>query len=253
MFDVNAKIGHWPYRPVGGLDDVLRNMDQFGIERAAVSSLNSVHYFNPDDGNDELLRAVRNHGDRFVPLAVVRPNYTGWADDLRRCLDDCGMRGLVMYPNYHRFSLSDAENHDIHRLVEICTSRQVPVCVQISVEDARRQFRRMIVEDTSAEAVGVFASRHPELKVAALGIKYSQVEHIHTPWPKNLWFDTSLYERLGDLEHAVETYGEDRILFGTNAPLLHPRANVDKLQCADLTAPQRDAIARGNAAALFPA
>ncbi len=251
MFDVNAKIGHWPYRPVGGLDDLLRSMDQFGIERAAVSSLNSVHYYNPQDGNDELRSIAQDHGDRLIPLAVLRPNLAGWLDDLKRCLDDFGMAGLVLYPNYHRFSLDDAENPDLLALVECCAARKVPVLVQIGLEDPRRQYRRLIVEDTPAESVGVFAGRHPTLKVVALGIKYGQVEHIHSPWPKNLWFDTSNYERLGDLEHAVEAFGVSRILFGTNAPLYQSRANVDKLQCADLTAEQREAIARGNAATLF--
>ena len=226
-------------------------MDQYGIERAAASSLNAVHYFNPHDGNEELHRAVACHLDRFIPLAVVRPNFSGWKSDLERCFEEFGMRGLVLYPNYHRFSLSDAENPELLAAVDICSSNRAPVFVQIGLEDPRRQYRRLIVEDASAEAVGVFASRHPDLKVIALGIKYSQVEHIHTPWPKNLWFDTSNYERLGDLEHAVQTYGEDRILFGTNTPLLHPRANVDKLQCADLTSGQREAIVHRNAAHVF--
>jgi len=226
-------------------------MDQCGIERAAVSSLNSVHYFNPHDGNEELNRAVARHKDRFLPLAVVRPNFTDWDGDLRRCFEDFGMRGLVLYPNYHRFSLSDAENSELLRLAEICAANHAPVFVQIGLEDPRRQYRRLIVEDTSAEAVGVFANRHGDLKVVALGLKYRQAEQVLTPWPRNLWFDTSNYERFGDLEHAVRVYGDDRILFGTNAPLFHPRANVDKLQCADLTSDQREAIAHRNAATIF--
>jgi hypothetical protein len=253
MFDINAKIGHWPYRPVGTFDDLLRDMDRFGIERAAVSSLNSVHYFNPQNGNEELSKAVSGHHDRFIPLAVVRPNLAGWERDVRTCFDECGMRGLLLYPNYHQFSLSKEDDPELLKLVEICSSNQKPVFVQIALEDPRRQFRRSLVEDVSATDVAVFAIRYPDLKVIALGIKYGQVEQIPTPWPKNLWFDTSNYERMGDLEHAVRTYGEDRILFGTNAPLFHPRANVDKLQCADLTPDQRDAIARRNAAGVFAA
>ncbi len=251
MFDINVKIGQWPYRPVATLEDILRNMDAYGIERAAVSSLNAVHYFNPNDGNEELHRAVDKHRDRLIPLAVVRPNLAGWDDDLRHCLDAYGMRGAVLYPNYHRFSLDDAENPEVLTMVDFCLAQNAVVFVQIGLEDPRRQFRRLIVEDTPVEAVGVFAGRHPDLPVVALGLKYDQAEQIHAPWPKNLRFDTSSYERLGELEHAVNTFGEDRVLFGTNAPLLHPRANVDKLQCADLNVTQREAIAFRNATSLF--
>ncbi len=252
MFDINAKTGQWPYRPVGSLDDLLRTMDRYGIARAAISSLNSVHYFNPHDGNVALSNAVAAHRDRFVPVAVIRPNFAGWERDLLQCFEEFGMRGLTLYPNYHRFSLNDSETQELAALTEICSSKRVPVFVQLGIEDPRRQFRREMVEDVPAEAVGQFAGCHPGLNVVALGLKFSQAERIAMPWPKNLQFDTSNYERLGDLEYAVKTYGEERILFGTNAPLFHPRANVDKLQCADLTPGQRDAIARRNAAEVFP-
>lgn len=251
MFDINARIGQWPYRPVATLDDMLRTMDEHGIERAAVSSLNAVHYFNPHDGNEELHRAVVKHGDRLIPMAVLRPNLAGWKDDLKQCFDEFGMRGLVLYPNYHRFSLSDAENPSLLTLVDLCLTKKAILFVQIGLEDPRRQFRRLIVEDTPPEDVAVFSGRHPDLPVVALGLKYDQAEQIQAPWPVNLRFDTSTYERLGELEHAVSAFGEDRILFGTNAPLLHPRANVDKLQCADLKAAQREAVAFRNAASLF--
>ncbi|MCC6694953.1 MAG: amidohydrolase family protein [Candidatus Hydrogenedentes bacterium] len=248
MFDVNARIGHWPYRPVGTVDDLLKNMDALGISCACVSSLDAIHFLNPQDGNDSLARAIAPHRDRLVPLAVVRPEFAGWQDDLTRCLESHGMRGVVLYPNYHLYDLDDPEATELGAR---CSEAQIPVFVQVGLEDARRQFGRTIVPDVSLESVGAFGREHPSLKLVALGLKFGQPDQLRQPLPKNFYFDTSNYERLGDLEFAVSHFGVDRILFGTCAPLFHPRANADKLRCADLTAEQREAIGQGNARALF--
>ena len=105
MIDFNAKLGHFPYRPVEGLEALLRAMDRHGVEMALVSSLQAVFYLNPQDGNDELAAALAPHRDRFLLSAVLRPNFTGWQDDLLRCAEDYGARAVLLYPQYHRYEL----------------------------------------------------------------------------------------------------------------------------------------------------
>ena len=70
MIDFNAKLGHFPYRPVEGLEALLRAMDRHGVEMALVSSLQAVFSLNPQDGNDELAAALAPHRDRFHLYAV---------------------------------------------------------------------------------------------------------------------------------------------------------------------------------------
>ena len=96
MIDFNAKLGHFPYRPVEGLEALLRAMDRHGVEMALVSSLQAVFYRNPQDGNDELAAARAPHRDRFLLSAVLRPNFTGWQDDLLRCAEDYGARAVLL-------------------------------------------------------------------------------------------------------------------------------------------------------------
>ncbi|HOZ45410.1 MAG TPA: amidohydrolase family protein [Candidatus Hydrogenedentes bacterium] len=244
MFDFNAKLGHWPYRPVRGLDALLAAMDARGVERAAVSSLDAVHLFNPQDGNDALDRVIAAHRDRFVPFAVLRPTITGWFDDLRRCVDSYGMRGLVLYPNYHRYELTDAA---LAPLMAEAAQRELPVCVQSGLEDPRRQFRPYKVDAVPPEAIGSFARAYPEVTIVALGLKIGQPELAGDPLPDNFYFDTSNYETMGELEAAVPRFGVDRILLGSNFPLFNPLANVAKLARAGIDEAARDAIGKGNA------
>ncbi|MBO3832137.1 MAG: hypothetical protein FGF51_01950 [Candidatus Brockarchaeota archaeon] len=81
-------MGQWAFRRlcVRTALEALRQMDKNGIDIAAVSSLNSVLYIDPHDGNLELLQEVEQYGERFVPLAVLNPKYPGWGNDLEKCV-----------------------------------------------------------------------------------------------------------------------------------------------------------------------
>ena len=244
MFDINAKLGHWPYRPVRGVEALLEAMDANGVERAAVSSLSAVHFLSPQDGNDELMGLIASHPDRLIPFAVLRPNFAGWMDDLRICLGGYGMRGVVLYPNYHDFSLTDPA---LAPLMTEASRLRFPVCVQAGLEDERRQFRNFKISEVTATDIGVFARSFPDATVIAFGLKFGQPELMGEPLPANAHFDTSNYETLGDLENAAQRFGAHKILLGSNFPLFNPHANVHKLQQADLPQDARNAIARENA------
>lgn len=248
MFDINVKLGHWPHRPVRGLDALLRYMDSNDVSGAAVSSLSSVNYLNPQDGNDELAKLIAPHRDRLVLLAVIRPDFTGWRDDFMRCVDEYGARGVVLYPNYHRYALADGL---VTPLAALAAQHLLPVFIQAGLEDARRQFDRPIMLDVLAPEMGAFAKAHPDTTVVALGLKFGQPESAADPLPDNFYFDTSNYETMGELETAVEKFGPGKILFGTNFPLFTPLANVNKLRMADISSPDSQAIGEINARRLL--
>jgi hypothetical protein len=241
MFDFNVKLGHWPYRPVRGLDALLDAMNELGVERAAVSSLNAVHYLNPQDGNVELVRCIENHRNRLIPFAVIRPNFTGWETDLGVCLNQYGMKGIVLYPNYHEFDLADPA------MDTLMSMAAVPVCVQAGLEDPRRQFRPYKIPEVSAADIGALARAYPAISVIALGLKWGQPQQAGEPLPENFCFDTSNYETMGELEFAVEHFGAEHILLGSNFPLFNPRANAGKVRAAAIGESARNAIAGGNA------
>ncbi|NIA15293.1 MAG: amidohydrolase family protein, partial [Nitrospiraceae bacterium] len=193
MFDINTKLGPWPYRPVRGLDAYLRAMDELGIIRAAVSALDAVHFLNPQDGNVRLAQEIEGHRDRLTLFAVLRPNFAGALDDLDICVSQYDAKGIVLYPNYHDFALTDPT---IEPLMAIAAARGLVVCVQAGLEDPRRQFRPYKTLDVPAEAIGTFARAYPAVSIIALGLKFGQPEQMGEPLPPNLYFDTSNYERL---------------------------------------------------------
>jgi predicted TIM-barrel fold metal-dependent hydrolase len=130
---------------------------------------------------------------------------------------------------------------------------RLPVCVQAGLEDLRRQFRPYKIEEPAPMAIGDFARAYPYVTVIALGLKFGQPELMGEPLPDNLYFDTSNYESMGELETAVKRFGGHKILFGSNFPLFNLLANVDKVRKADLAESDRHAIAIANAQRILSA
>lgn len=248
MIDFNAKLGHWPYRPVKGMDALLSMMDSLGIELAAVSSLNAVHYMNPQDGNEEVAAWVAPHRDRLMPFAVVKPGFALWHEDLECCLSEYGMRGVVLHPNYHRSALDDP---GMARLMEIAVAHAAPVCIQTCLEDVRRQYGREIIPEVPAPAIGQLASAYPANTIVALGLKAGQIGLLGNPPPRNLYFDLSNVESMGEIEQAVREHPVERMVFGTCFPMFNMNANVDKMAKANIPEDVRLAIIQGNAARLL--
>ncbi len=248
MIDFNVKLGHFPYRPVAGLDALLREMDRHGVEIAVLSSLNSVFYLNPQDGNDELAEAIASHRDRFIFSAVLRPNFTGWPDDLMRCFEDYGAQCLILHPQYHRYELMDGAAGE---LALAAADLGMPVCVQCWLEDPRRQFYREIVQPVAPTVMKDFANAYPSVTMVGLGLRFGEPEMLGEPLPRNFYFDTSNYENMCELELAMERFPRERVLFGTNFPLYNYVANVEKLARGNITASQRAAIGSGNAKRLL--
>lgn len=248
LVDVNVKLGHWPFRRVKDMHALLNDLDRFHIKRACVSSLSAVHYFNPQEGNLELADSLSNVTGRFIPLAVLAPNFRGWERDFDRCVREMGMQGVILYPNYHQFSLSSPA---VNELATGIIEYKLPLFIQTGLEDPRRQFRRTIVPEVQPEEIGAFAAQYPDLTVIALGLKFGQPERVSPSIPKNLFFDISNYERTGELEYAVGKFGVEKLLFGTNFPLFNIAANVLKLERADILTEQKHFIAAGNAQRLF--
>jgi len=250
VIDLNTKLGHWPYRPVKKLDALVRAMDECGVEKSVVSSLNAVFYLNPQDGNEEVRRCIEPHDDRFIPFAVLKPTFAKWEEDLDSCLDEHEMRGVVLYPNYHRFELADPR---LAPLMARAAERRIPVCVQAGLEDPRRQYEREIVPEVPSADIGAFARAYPDVTVVALGLKINQPRAARQDdsLPDNFLFDISNYETMGEIEAAVDEFGPDRMLYGSNFPLFNPRANALKLAKANISEDARAAIAGGNARRLL--
>ena len=237
-------------------ETLLRNMDAAGVDRAVAMGFG---WTDPDiaaEANDYLLRAAADHADRITAFASVNP---AWGDEAvreaARCLD-AGAIGIgEIHADSQRFDISDAAVMD--PLMALLRSYNASIVVHAS-EPVGHQYPGK--GSTTPPGLLQFAANFPENRIvfAHLGGGlpfYAAMPEVAVALT-NVWYDTAalpfLY-RPTAIAAAALTAGADRILFGTDYPLLTHRRVIDYVRSTGLPQDDLDAIMGGNAAFLVNA
>lgn len=255
MIDVNAYLGHFAFRQLryNTAAGLLGLMDRAGIERAVVSSAASITYRNAQAGNEEVAAEVRSHPDRLLPFAVLNPAYAGWLDDLKICHDQLGMRGVRLYPRWHKYRLSEGACLE---LVNAAAGRGMPVSIPIRVEDRRQQSWLVDVPDVDLEEIAGLVKACPQAQfilVNGSGFVSSSLGRKASGLPSNYVIDTSLLSAVmaNELGQLLANLGEDRLVFGTGIPFHYPGPALAKLEVLEASDAVKQKIRQLNAARLL--
>ena len=217
-------------RTLQGWADVgqlLRDMDRAGVETAVLLGWYWEHQETAERQNGWFREWTRAHPDRLLAFAAVQPGVgERGLDGVRRALDD-GFRGVgELLPQAQGFSFED-ENWA--RLVALAVERGVPINLHV----------------TSAVATGTATNKAtPLADYVRLARRFPEATFILAHWGgglpffyeckpalggwmRNVYFDTSassLNFGTNVFRRVVDLVGADRVLFGTDYPLLcYPR------------------------------
>jgi uncharacterized protein len=101
LFDTHTHIGTARHSGrVYPAEDLLRDMDRFGVDRAVVIPFPVVEDCRA--AHDEIGRAVLAHPDRLVGSACLYPYIpeAQFRDEIRRCRERYGFRAIKLQPQY---------------------------------------------------------------------------------------------------------------------------------------------------------
>ena len=163
IIDVNACLGHYPFRRLrfNTAATLLDLMDRNGIDRAVVSSLHAVFYRDAHRGNEELLEEAKAHRARLIPVATVNPRYAGWERDLAEAIERWKMKAVTLVPEHHGYTLADAPGRAaLARIADY----GVPVVLMQRFEDRRQRHHWDRAEDLTGNALFEAAKAHPKLR-----------------------------------------------------------------------------------------
>lgn len=260
LIDINTYIGHWPFRQLRNntASGLLSIMDEYGIDIAAVSSLNAVFYKDTQEGNLELIEEIQGNKDRFIPFAVINPKYTAWEKDFRNCVEKLGMRGLELYPYYHQYDLTEPESV---KLISLAGKMNIPVHLPCSIVNIRQrhwmdtndnldynQVEKLLTLCPNTDFIitnGPSNSIAQQLKKASQGRKgrvyydLSRVD-VFTQWEPESQFNSLVH-------HA----GIDRIVVGSVLPFQYADPQFVRLEYAGLNNEDKEKIMSGNLKELF--
>ncbi len=228
VFDIHSHIGYYAGKEYTA-EQALRRMDKNGIRRAVVCTFVTGLIDREDfrRANDYIIRAVHMHPDRLVGSCALTPVHGAFTlEEFRRCLDE-GLSGVKLHPEKHGlYSLAGAPMGQLMTAVEAANSFVF----------IHSDFNSKVC---SPHEVVAMAQRFPAAKVLLghFGLDQDlvgQVPRIVKP-AGNVYLESSQ-----TVDHPEAVYvnstkqlGADRVLFGSDAPVISPEVNLRKLEVAE--------------------
>lgn len=246
MIDVNAFIGPWAFSRLDGttpesLEALLRGA---GVTAALVSPLPALLHPDPLAENLHWLSVLRGSDFyRFAP--IVNASLQGGQKDLERIQAAGPVDAVRLTPGCHQYSLDAALP-----LLTLLGDIRIPVIIQLRVRDARVMHPLVRFADVDPHEIVNAARRCPETTMIVTSAHLDELDLLLSPGLGNLYADFSHAEHPALVRRLITTHGADRIVCGTQAPLLTPLALTAKLDAAHLSQEERDAITGQNMMAL---
>jgi predicted TIM-barrel fold metal-dependent hydrolase len=210
-------------RMLADAERVKHSMDAAGIDRACVFHTGSLD----GSGNEQTVRYAEANPDRFIPFAFTSPILGMKAvRQLERAVDELHCVAIKLYPPRAPWPLNDAHWFDIYSFAH---ERSLAIIFHTGAEDhAHPRF------------VGEIAPRFPHANFVAGhsgNIASERRDAIAAANDNpNIFLETcSTFRTPGAIEELVEGAGADRVLFGSDQPLMDPRPQLGKILTAAIS------------------
>jgi len=198
---------------------ILQCMDEAGIGKSVIFSI-----CLPSRPSNKLTMGCYNAApDRFIPFAHVIPDEgRGAIDELQRCFDEDGARGLKL----HCGEMKEPSLELLSPILELCAGEQAPVLIDMAcnlglareIAETFRDLKLIIAhlgspnDEDLAEQFIVLAEANPNIRLDS--------SYCHRPWK---------------IPEAIARLGADRVIFGSDGPLIHPTIELAKIAVCKLS------------------
>lgn len=193
------------------------------------------------------------HPDRFRGLAGVDPTM-GMAGlrELERGVRDYGFVGAHLYPHWFEMAPDNARYYPIYAKcceLGIPIMMQVGHCLKYGKTHTFPSVGRPITLDT-------VACHFPELVLIGIHIGYPWTEEMISVAYKhpNVYIGSDAYAPKHwpeSFTHYIKTWGQDKVLFGTDFPVIGPVRARSEIEALDIPDAAKEKFLSGNARKLF--
>lgn len=248
--DINCLIGHWPFRKLykNTLEDLLKIHQINQITSGFVSSLNSIFYNDPFEGDEELHNIIKD--TPYHHVLTVNPTLPGFIDDIGRGIDLFQIKGVRIYPGYHNYNLQSEQLQILCRkLVEL----NLPLFLVLRMEDERLNYLNM-PRPIPMDEVSQFIEKNKDLNVVIINIRLSEIISIEKVIVnnKNVYLDTcGLKDGLFTIDNLVALIGDSKILYGSLYPMYSLKSTVLLIEKSSISDKSKENIFYNNIAKIF--
>jgi hypothetical protein len=237
-----------------GAGELIHSMDDHGVDKAVVFGFpwRSPALFKKH--NDYVISMVDKYPDRLIGFASFDLFSPQASQETERCLGH-GFSGIGEIAFYDS-GIDAAALEQLEPVLSICLQKEFPVLIHTN-EPVGHHYPGK-TPNTLAQIYGLI-KRFPENKIVLAhwggGIFfYAVMKKEVKDCLQNVYFDTAASPFVYDpaiYRFAIQTAGIDKILFGSDFPLLKPSRYFEELSIAGLTHDEKKSIQGANAAELL--
>ncbi|MCJ7605193.1 MAG: amidohydrolase family protein [Dehalococcoidales bacterium] len=249
-----AQIYASPGADIATADDLIESMDRHGV---AVSVIVNYGWSTPElcrETNDYILESCARYPERLIGFCAVA-DFTSDISlrELERCAAS-GARGIgELRPDLHRADFSDSDA--MHPFTSLMKGYGLMLLLHCS-EPVGHTYPGK--GTATPDLIYPFLERNPALTTICAhwggGLPFYSLMPEVDKALENVYFDTAaspflyrpeIYRRVGDF------IGVEKILFGSDYPLMEPERLLREFPDTGLTSVQKDLILAGNAQRLL--
>jgi predicted TIM-barrel fold metal-dependent hydrolase len=242
-----------PKRRLASAEDVVASMRAAGVDRTVVMGFPWKDGAICREHNDYLLDAVRRFPDELIGFACIQPLDARDAQELERCLSG-GMLGMgELGPDGQKFDIQD--KWVLQASAEILEARDLPLLIHSS-EPIGHDYDGK--GKTHPWKLLKLAQNFPNLKIVMAhwggGLPFYELMPEVREALSNVYYDSAASSFL--YRHDVfpvvsRLVGVDRILWGTDYPLLSQAKFLERVRACGLPPDELEAVLGGNAQRLL--
>ena len=243
LIDTNVYLGRWPFRTFP--ENIAARLSERGVTEAWAGRFDAIFHRDLTRVNTTLTAQCKGI---LKPVGSIHPKLPDWRDDLRRCIEQHGMKAIRLHPNYHGYTLEDPA---FIELLEAATAQKLLIQIVAQMEDERTQHPLVQVKPVDFKPLPALVKKIPEARVMVLNA--NRAMSMTALAGANVWLDIAMLEGVGGVENLLKDWPLDRVVFGSYAPVFYWESARLKLQESELSEQQLAAITHGNASGMIGA
>jgi predicted TIM-barrel fold metal-dependent hydrolase len=235
-------------------DDLIDSMDKAGIDISVIVNIGWTTQDLCVETNDYILESISRYPQRLVGFCSVQPYaYEAAIDEIERCFRG-GMKGIgELRPDMQLFNLWDDEL--MHPFIEVIKKNEMVLLFHAS-EPVGHDYPGK--GSVTADILYPFINANPDLTIICAhwggGLPFYALMPEVKQAMSNVFFDTAASPLLYEpqvYQQVARLVGANRILFGSDYPLIAQSRLLKEIDSSDLSREDRKMILSGNARRLL--
>ncbi|TQL47534.1 hypothetical protein FB562_0598 [Homoserinimonas aerilata] len=211
---------------------------------------------HPPLSSAEIAEGAARNNDVLIPFGSVDPHRPTAVDDIWRLVEESGVRGFKFHPTVQGFDPSEERWHPLYEAIQDAGVPALFHTGQTGIGAGLPGGRGLRLALSNPMLLDPVAALFPELQII--------MAHPSVPWQDealsvathkhNTWIDLSGWSPKyfpTELVRYANTILKDRVLFGSDFPMLTPDRWLDDAAMTALKPERMPAILKGNAIRLL--